>query len=696
MSIRLTTIQNALSQWFQSKTIIDELSTLVLNLPFKWQDYVLDQILTTSKSCPEIAYQYALRCEKALNLLDKPGTEQWLHQSLSIHKSGRTEQALTFINNLEAYVTEYESRPKGLMFEDIRSVLQHFIYGLNGRYLEIRTGHESYTDSETIFLPEIVSLSVDNEINFALYKALAVHQWSQCWYGTWRAVQYQPLLDNPQLIPAFHRLESERLNACIGREFPGLTRQLNSISPENLDSKWRNITESLRLPESNVTTTFSVLVDLAPEDIAPTLLYQGCLKPELVNEVQLARIDKEKKLFLDNLSQSIQQQIPEPKINDTPDEKLEIDDPTASELQHESPLSKLDLNIATLPTDDDLDNLLISIKQDFGDIPSNYTISTGSSDYAANLKATEWQQEISNSHESEQDERIEPFYYDEWDCTRQAHRKQWCALYETPVSPDFSSSFVATTLHKYRGNIRTISRNFEALRDEYTILKRQPDGDRLDLDALVEAMSDIRTGKEMPSRLYRKSMRHERNIAVVFMVDMSGSTKGWINTAQREALILLSEALKTLDDRYAIYGFSSKTRKHCELYTIKTFDDRYDETVQARIAAIEPHDYTRMGPTIRHLTQLLDKTRARRKLLITLSDGKPDDYDSYHGEYGIEDTRMALLEAKGKSIHSFCITIDEKAREYLPHMYGASNYILIDDVEKLPYRLSDVYRGLTS
>ena len=134
------------------------------------------------------------------------------------------------------------------------------------------------------------------------------------------------------------------------------------------------------------------------------------------------------------------------------------------------------------------------------------------------------------------------------------------------------------------------------------MLKKQPDGENLDFDALVEAIADVRSGMEMTSRIYRKA---HRDIALILMVDMSGSTKGWINVVQREALILLAEALSSLDDRYAIYGFSGNTRKRCEVYRIKTFDETYDREIRARIAAIEPQDYTRMGVTIRHLAHLL-------------------------------------------------------------------------------------------
>ena len=201
---------------------------------------------------------------------------------------------------------------------------------------------------------------------------------------------------------------------------------------------------------------------------------------------------------------------------------------------------------------------------------------------------------------------------------------------------------------------------------------------------------------EMSENIFTKMHKEERDIAVIFMVDMSGSTKGWINDAERESLILLCEALETLGDRYAIYGFTGNTRKRCEVFRIKEFDDAYDKTTQGRICNIAPHDYTRLGVFIRHFTEMFSDVEARTRLLITISDGKPEDYDGYRGQYGIEDTRMALFEARREGIHPFCITIDSEARDYLPHMYGAANYIVIDEVNKLPLKVADIYRHITS
>jgi nitric oxide reductase NorD protein len=182
----------------------------------------------------------------------------------------------------------------------------------------------------------------------------------------------------------------------------------------------------------------------------------------------------------------------------------------------------------------------------------------------------------------------------------------------------------------------------------------------------------------------------------MFMVDMSGSTKGWVNDAERESLVLLCEAIEALGDRYAIYGFSGWTRTRCDIYRIKTFGERYDAATRRRIAGIEARDYTRMGVAVRHLSGLLQRQSTRHNLLVTLSDGRPDDHgDEYRGRYGIEDTRRALLEAREKGIRSYCVTIDRHGADYLPQLYGPAHYSVIDDARKLPQKIAEIYRKLT-
>jgi len=337
----------------------------------------------------------------------------------------------------------------------------------------------------------------------------------------------------------------------------------------------------------------------------------------------------------------------------------------------------------------DMRALMNSILQDLGQIPEDYLVAAGAGGYRKQADEKRPEDVWKGTYHEEG-----AFLYNEWDHRRNHYRKHWCVLRELDVHP-VPEPFVARTLAKYRGVLPQLRKTFEALRGENKLLKKQINGDDVDFDALVEARADMQSGMELSERLFTKLHKFERDIAVMFMVDMSGSTKGWINDAERESLVLLCEALEILGDRYAIYGFSGMTRKRCELYRIKRFDEPYSNDVRSRIAGIQPQDYTRMGVTIRHLTKLLNDIEARTKLLITLSDGKPDDYDGYRGEYGIEDTRMSLIEAKRAGIHPFCITIDEAARDYLPHMYGAVNWTLVDDVRKLPLKVSDIYRRLT-
>ncbi len=285
--------------------------------------------------------------------------------------------------------------------------------------------------------------------------------------------------------------------------------------------------------------------------------------------------------------------------------------------------------------------------------------------------------------------------YDEWDYRRQGFRKNWCRLIRKKLDP-VRGTFVTNTLTTYRGQIVQLKRQFEMMRTSQRFVKRQRDGDEIDIDALTEASADLRAGRTPSERLFVRLLRDERDIAALFLVDMSSSTEGWVGTALKESLVLLCEALESLGDRYAIHGFSGMRRTRSEIYHVKDFSEPYSEEIKGRIAALAPIDYTRMGPPIRHFTRELARVDAKVRLLILLTDGKPEDYDDYKGEYAIEDTRHALIEAKTAGIHPFCITIDREAQDYMAHLFGRINYIFIDDVRKLPLRVPEIYRTITA
>jgi len=285
--------------------------------------------------------------------------------------------------------------------------------------------------------------------------------------------------------------------------------------------------------------------------------------------------------------------------------------------------------------------------------------------------------------------------YDEWDFRRKGFKKDWCTLQEKPVAP-VRGTFVSSALARHRGLLLQLRRQFEMLRTQHRFLKRQAEGDDLDLDALTDSLSDARAGLPPSERVFIRLQRDARNVAAIFLVDMSASTEGWVSVALRESLLLMGEALHTVGDRFAMYGFSGMRRLRSDLFVVKTFTESFGDECKNRIAGILPQEYTRMGPPIRHATEIFRAMDASIRLLVVLSDGKPEDYDDYKGDYAIEDTRHALIEAKTCGIHPFCITIDRQARDAVRHMYGEVNYAFISDVRGLPRHLPAIYRRLTS
>jgi len=145
-----------------------------------------------------------------------------------------------------------------------------------------------------------------------------------------------------------------------------------------------------------------------------------------------------------------------------------------------------------------------------------------------------------------------------------------------------------------------------------------------------------------------------------------------------------------------MYGFSSRRRNYVRFHILKLFDESYSAMVKGRIQAIKPGYYTRMGAAIRYATELLGTESSSQKLLLILTDGKPNDLDKYEGRYGIEDTRMAVREAARQGVRPFCVTIDEKARDYLPYLFGSRSYMLVRDAGELPAKLPLLYARLTA
>ena len=305
--------------------------------------------------------------------------------------------------------------------------------------------------------------------------------------------------------------------------------------------------------------------------------------------------------------------------------------------------------------------------------------------------------------ETEEDLGEQTFLYDEWDYRIEDYRPAWCTLREQRASRT-QEAFVAATFHEFGGIVSQIRRNFQLMRPERLRKMRfQTEGDDLDTDGLVEYVVEKRAKIAPSGRVYIKRDKKDRDVATAFLVDMSSSTDRKIDGRKRiidiekEALLLMCEALEAIRDDYAIYGFSGSGRDDAQFYVVKELGEKYDDRVKGRIGGIYARQKTRMGPAIRHATRRLVAADAAVKLMILLTDGKPYDSDTYQdNKYAQEDTQVALREARREKIHLFCVTVDQEAADYLPHMYSDANFVIIDDVRTLPHKLPQLYRRLTT
>ena len=666
------------------------------------QEFVLHWLDVIIRTNSELGFQFIVNVPRAFAVMGLDHVENWVVHAMDVYDQQGLYPGSQALAAIDTFIevqgqTEYAAR-----LDDTKvSILSHYLRGLSARALRVKTADTAYTDTEAVYLPPFITEFQSPEENAALYRLIATQLWAQMHFGTFRRENPQaPMLsqvldrypDPKRARELFQHLEQVRLEACVRRAFPGLARQmdrLQSVSSEASDQT-RALAAPLLKPDATVQETLALLDELyedAPR-LPPPPPWAGEIDIARAEKISAARVERETKQLAKALFELL---ASTPNPAGQTDEVTLQKDREVGEQTGETESFVIGVGDQTLQAPEEINELLRSMQLDFEEV-SLPGLSTTSGSQAYDPSAQPDASDAAENTEQATDETV--FLYDEWDFRRRHYRKDWCVLRERDM-PAGQAAFYTQTIEKYRGSVYTLRRGFEALRARVQRIKHQQIGDEIDLDALVRARIDALKGEEMSERILSRLERRERDIAVVFMVDVSGSTKGWINDAERECLVLLCEALQILGDRYAIYGFSGMTRKRCELYRIKHINESYSDEVRARIAGIEPRDYTRMGVTIRHLTQLLNDVSARTRLLITLSDGKPDDYDGYRGEYGIEDTRQALAEAKRSGIHPFCITIDQQAREYLPHMYGAVNYTLIDDVRQLPIRVSSIYRQLT-
>ncbi|HMK42933.1 MAG TPA: VWA domain-containing protein [Dissulfurispiraceae bacterium] len=703
---------------------------------------VLALCQTLSQASSSLVTSTLRRVNKAAAVFSFADLERWLGVCFDFLDSRGIDAFIRFASQADDATKLARFKvPAGLRLRSVILMLETFIGGVSGLDLKIGTARDSFTDTAVIYLPDAVGRFQDNDRNLFLYKLMVVHKWAQITCGTVTpgefllapfvptgtphpdiAALFRQFLEREFACDIYNCIEAIRLDGFLKKELPGLMREAEAIRMDLYRARPRledvagkaavveglyqcflagrmkgrspaldeQVLLELELVRTDITAVRSLRLLRQIYDSADRLpgAYEPRDCPEFLGDIRPDLVSRQLKLRRQMRRQQFEGLIK--KILDMPE--FEPKKPRAggsgAEGRRDIDPSREYLVIRGKVIEVDAE--LKEIMEERGGIPGGILVqgSEMGGGRAVTLSDLVEEEEVRHVHEG-------GIKYPEWDYRRGGYRKNYCSLYEHDLRPA-DEPFVEQTLQRYRAQIDILRKKFEMLRREPRLLRNQRDGDTIDIDAAVEAYADIRAGITPRDGFYTRTDRQERNIAVFFLIDMSGSTKGWVNIAEKEALVLMAEALDALGDRYAMYGFSGFTRTKCDFYRIKSFDEANSALVKSRIAGIRPMDYTRMGPPVRHALAILKKVEARTKLMIILSDGKPEDWDAYKGEHAIEDTRKALLEVKERGIHSFCITIDREGQTYLPHMFGSSRYIVIDDVRKLPNRITEIYRRLTA
>lgn len=670
----------------------------------------------------KIAVDYFAFSPSLLEELDVRELEEWALKGISIFDENSIRGRPYFSLKSKSSTDMVEELKGGVALKKVANILRYYAVGLSGVDFSIRSKHVLPVAEDLDFINPIIAGNViylepklkeygNLEDNFNMYKLSVMHEVGHVQFSTTEisTKASAPLLkkmgivfnssvenvDISSLLSAFpdHLLavdlvgiiEDARIEYMIFTSYRGLRENFRKIRTQLLQAR--------SVPENGLKRFMEALLWLSTDN-EPTFE----MGEKMRSEINVCRDLLHKALYpnsstLDSLEAafeiySLLEDLygPLERLEYTPIKNLEYRGIGISALTEEEPAST-----------DAYEHMLARF------VPQ-----------CEENKEEEKKEERPDDRFQEQDHAIPnnwnvrgSFRYDEWDTVINDYKSGWCVVKEIESVGD-SGEYFEEALKCYSNEIVLIKRIFSTMKPEaFHKLKGQTDGTEIDIDAFIEALMQKRCGVNPDDRFYLRWDKRERDVATLFLVDVSASTSKKLDAqgqsiidVEKDSLIVMSQALESLGDKYAIYAFSGHTRNDVEYYIIKEFNESLSDSVAHRISQLEPMANTRLGPVIRHSIAKLEQVQARTKMMVLLSDGEP--YDTCHGEGAYEgrlaeeDTRVAIQEGNARNIHFFCITVDKNPGKYLDTIFSNVGYMIIDDAQVLPARLPALYKRLTT
>jgi Mg-chelatase subunit ChlD len=676
--------------------------------------------------CKKVAVNYFENSPKLLSNLDLIELREWALKGVEVYKENQYHGGLYF--SLMSYKSlEFINQlTKGASLKEIKKTLEYFALGFSGIPFKICSINSLFnTDNfenlnpviygNLIYLPPNIKIFNNYEDNLAFYRLSVVHEIGHRFFTTFeypfdevsRAIksynfdlldcmEYSVRTENLDLSDVVAKFPCSLLSSCIFgiiedarveykmmNHYRGLARDFERL-------KKGLLVNTRKIPERGIEKYLEWLLHVSLK-FEPDF----GIDTDILNLTKYSHNLLDKKIFQSNSSTLDSFEVTIDIYN------LIVQMPEFQEFT--GAFHNLEYRAEFVKTSD------IITKND--NLPDYKTT-------ADNLIPDEYSTEVEEKIDEISDKQNEPlvenkwnvigsYRYGEWDIRYGDYKPGWCVLYEIEPFSE-SNKYYTESLNLYRYEISHIKRIFKNIKPvTFQKLRKQPDGSEIDFDAFTDALMERKCGTNPDDNLYLKIVKQERDVATLFLIDVSASTQKElidnekrIIDVERDALIIMSQALESLGDKYAVYAFSGKSRENVEYFSIKDFDEGFSNETEHRISALKPMSNTRLGTAIRHSMNKLEQVEAKTKIMILLSDGEPYDFglrgDMYRGYIAEEDTKKAIMEGKAKGIHSFCITVDKEAGNYLDNIFSDSGYIIIDDAKLIPERLPSIYKKITT
>lgn len=295
------------------------------------------------------------------------------------------------------------------------------------------------------------------------------------------------------------------------------------------------------------------------------------------------------------------------------------------------------------------------------------------------------------------EDQVPSIYYDEWDYKKRKYLPNYCRLFNYHQKEE-TPNYYYQVLSEHRLMMSNMRKQLTHIRNKRIQLRRQAQGEEFDLDAVVDMFTDIHSKHTPRENIYLDKRKLENEVTILLLLDTSLSSDGYVDgkrilDIEKEVAILFGEILDDFGIDFSIQCFNSRTRNHANYYSVKDFEETWGVS-KYRIGSIQPAGYTRIGVALRHSCELLKLRSSKKKWLILLSDGKPNDFDKYEGRYGVADVKQALHEQNQAGINSFALAVESNAKFYLPQMFGVNHFRILPSTDELLKTLVHLFEKL--